>query len=169
MAFRSIIDRFRREEEQRQDALAVRAEAQAWRAWARLGDGVIGSQLFPIGRTYERMRVEEKDIRPQSFLQGLPAFVERQQLKAQRHTDRLIAQATPTPPPPLPPPEAFGPLPLAQPPQQSIFDLQRQAFGQPSAPIGPRSSLAATAQGFQPQTFAPADQQFLNALPFAQR
>lgn len=131
MTFRPWLDLIREEEEKRQAADTVGAEAQAWRAWGRMGIGM--GEVFPVGRTYERMRIDEPDIRPTTFLKELPAWQQRQDDRAARQRERLeqaIPLPTPIPTPELPPLPEFPLADIARGFQPTdILGQQQVAFG----------------------------------------
>ena len=72
----SIFDRFREKIAEQRDAQEVRTQSAAFRRWASLGDmpvpGMTPGDLFPLGRQYERQRLEDTNLRP-------PAYTQRQQ------------------------------------------------------------------------------------------
>ncbi|KKM78036.1 hypothetical protein LCGC14_1364050, partial [marine sediment metagenome] len=74
---RSLFDVLREQQSEERDAAEVRAQARLFRQTARGGtfsdvlNAALAGKLFPLGRDYERERLEDGGIRPPSFAEVL--------------------------------------------------------------------------------------------------
>lgn len=91
---RSLAERIAEEAEEERQAWAIREQAEAFRAWGRLGSSPMrfglpsAGELNPIGIAYERDRIEDRSIRPRTWFRGLVERTQELQRQAEEEEEK---------------------------------------------------------------------------------